>query len=105
MNTFTKRHLACLALSPIALGLLCASAQAANLTDLHGLDVARVNASYQSATKGMGPAASANARHAEMLGLDTESSLQAWPRCRTRTARCTTATSRPSAACPCGAST
>ena len=77
MNTFTKRHLACLALSPIALGLLCASAQAANLTDLHGLDVARVNASYQSATKGMGPAASANARHAEMLGLDTESSLQA----------------------------
>ena len=75
MNTHHKRQLACLALSPIALGLLAASAQAAKLADLHTLNVKSVNATYHAATEAVGAPARAADRHAEMLGLDKDSTL------------------------------
>jgi Zn-dependent metalloprotease len=72
-----KRHLACLALSPIVLGLFASSTQAATLVDLHHHDVASLNAAYASVTAGIGKPSVAAERHAEFLGLDKESSLRA----------------------------
>ena len=70
-----KRHLACLALSPIVLGLFASSTQAATLVDLHRHDVASLNAAYASVTAGIGKPSVAAERHAEFLSLDKESAL------------------------------
>jgi Zn-dependent metalloprotease/PKD repeat protein len=55
--------------------LAAGASQAAVKTDLHGQDVARLNANYKAATKGMSVSADAKERHANLLGLDAESSL------------------------------
>jgi Zn-dependent metalloprotease/PKD repeat protein len=55
--------------------LAAGASQAAIKTDLHGQDVARLNANYKAATKGMSVSADAKERHANLLGLDAESSL------------------------------
>jgi vibriolysin len=65
------------ALLPIALGMLASSAAAATRSDLHQQDVAQLNARYAVATANVGVSLSASERHAEMLGLDNESSLSA----------------------------
>ncbi|MCL1634415.1 M4 family metallopeptidase [Luteimonas sp. SX5] len=65
-----------IALSPLALALSVASAQAANRVDLHRQDVARLNAQYQAASRGLAAPAAARDRHAELVGLDQESSLK-----------------------------
>jgi Zn-dependent metalloprotease len=59
----------------IALLVAC-GAQAATRSDLHRADVAKLNHQYQLATQGLGVAAQAQERHAEMLGLDADSRLQ-----------------------------
>ena len=51
------------------------SAQAASLVDLHSQNVARINSQYKLASAGIGAPTQATSRHAEMLGLDSESSL------------------------------
>jgi vibriolysin len=65
-----------MALSPLAFALVCAPAFAASRIDLHHQDVARMNAQYKAATARTGIAAKAADRHAELLGLETESSLR-----------------------------
>ncbi len=50
---------------------------AATRSDLHDLNVERVSSSYAAATSSIGAQSSASERHAEMLGLDSESSLRA----------------------------
>lgn len=65
------------ALLPLALGMLASSAQAATRSDLHQQDVAQLGARYAVATANIGVSLSASERHAEMLGLDNESSLSA----------------------------
>ena len=65
-----------LTLSPLVLAIAASSAAAATRTDLHQLDLQRVNAFYRAATEGVGSAATASARHAELLGLDKDSSLK-----------------------------
>ena len=64
-----------LALSPLALALAMASAHAANRSDLHQQDVSLLNSQYKAAAAGRMPA-QAKDRHAEMLGLDSESDLR-----------------------------
>ncbi len=70
----SRQALALIALSPLALALSVASA--ADRVDLHGKDVAQLNRQYQAASAGMGVAAVAKDRHAELLGLDQDSSLK-----------------------------
>ncbi|HEV8693163.1 MAG TPA: M4 family metallopeptidase [Lysobacter sp.] len=65
-----------MALSPLAFALACAPTLAATRVDLHRQDVARMNAQYKAAIAQTGVAAKAADRHAEMLGLETDSSLQ-----------------------------
>jgi len=55
--------------------LAAGASQAAIKTDLHGQDVARLNAAYKAATKGMTVAGGVHERHANLLGLDAESAL------------------------------
>ena len=63
-------------LTPLVLAIAASSAAAATRTDLHQLDVQRLNAFYRTATEGVGNAATALARHGELLGLEKDSSLQ-----------------------------
>ena len=70
-----NRHL--VALTPLALALVAMSAQAATRVDLHALNVAQVNHQYAAASSHLGIAAQASQKHAEMLGLDANSSLHA----------------------------
>ena len=49
---------------------------AATRSDLHDLNVERVSSSYAAATSSIGAQSSASERHAEMLGLDSESTLR-----------------------------
>ncbi|MCL1634417.1 M4 family metallopeptidase [Luteimonas sp. SX5] len=70
----SRQALAVIALSPLALALSVASA--ADRVDLHGKDVAQLNRQYQAASAGVGVAAVAKDRHAEILGLDNDSSLK-----------------------------
>jgi pseudolysin/vibriolysin len=70
------RSLCLFALSPLALALAAGAADAANRVDLHGQSVAKFNHQYQAATAGLAVAAQASQRHAEMLGLDTNSGLK-----------------------------
>ena len=72
----TTRSLSLLALSPLAFALAMASAQAAERIDLHQLNVGQVNRQYQAVAAKLGLPAQANARHAELLGLDADSGLQ-----------------------------
>jgi Zn-dependent metalloprotease len=58
-----------------ALILVAPRASAALRTDLHRADVARLNHNYLLAAQGLGVAATARDRHAELLGLDGESRL------------------------------
>ena len=58
------------------LALLSGTAAAAGRTDLHGLDVAKLNQQYKAAAAKLGVAANARDRHAELLGLDADSDLQ-----------------------------
>lgn len=64
-----------LALLPVAMGMLAASAQAATRIDLHDQSVERLSSQYAAATANIGAPASSNQRHAEVLALDAESSL------------------------------
>src|SRR6476619_1830839 len=68
-----NRHL--VALTPLALAFVAMSAQAATRVDLHTLNVAQVNHQYAAASSHLGVAAQASQKHAEMLGLDANSSL------------------------------
>ena len=69
-----NRHL--VALTPLAFALVAMSAQAANRTDLHKIDVAQANHQYLLASSTLGAAAQPRQKHAEMLGLDANSALQ-----------------------------
>ena len=69
------KHVSVLALTPLALGLFAASASAANRVDLHQINIDRAVADYNSATRSVGPARNARERHAEIIGLDANSSL------------------------------
>jgi vibriolysin len=71
-----KRRLAPVALSVLSMALAAGSAHAASRVDLHALDVARLNSNYQAATRAAGNAQSTSVRHAEFLGLDSQSALQ-----------------------------
>lgn len=53
-----------------------ASAQAADRIDLHSLNVTQINQQYKAAAATLGIAAKASDRHAEALGLDSNSNLQ-----------------------------
>ncbi|HET9031613.1 MAG TPA: peptidase M4 family protein, partial [Dokdonella sp.] len=65
-----------LALLPVSMGVLAASAHAASRIDLHQQSVERLSAQYAAATVNMDAPASNNQRHAELLSLDAESSLK-----------------------------
>jgi vibriolysin len=71
----TRQRLTLIALSPLALALSVASAQAANRVDLRGQDLSRLNSQYQAASRGIAAPASARDRHAELIGLDQDSGL------------------------------
>lgn len=58
------------------LALFAGGAAAAGRTDLHGLDVARLNHQYKAAAATLGVAAQARDRHAELLGMDADSQLR-----------------------------
>ena len=58
------------------LALLAGNAAAAGRTDLHGLDVAKLNQQYKAAAAKLGVATNAKDRHAELLGLDADSDLR-----------------------------
>ncbi len=60
----TRQRLTLIALSPLALALSVASAQAANRVDLRGQDLSRLNSQYQAASRGIAAPASARDRHA-----------------------------------------
>ena len=58
-----------------ALALAGTSAQAASLVDLHGQNVAQLNQQYKIASATIGAPTKGSLRHAEMLGLDSDSTL------------------------------
>src|SRR5262245_12351131 len=71
MNTIAR------SLSLLALGLAASDAtRAATRVELADFHVARLAAQYRAAVRATGPAASANERHAEWIGLDRDSDLQ-----------------------------
>ncbi|HOX70752.1 MAG: pre-peptidase C-terminal domain-containing protein [Dokdonella sp.] len=59
------------------MGVLAASAQAATRSDLHAQSVDQLSSRYAAATNGIGASTVASERHAELLGLDSESTLSA----------------------------
>ena len=71
-----RNKLNLLALSPLALALVCGTALAASHVDLHKQDAKQMEAQYKAATARAGVAANAADRHAEMLGMDADSSLK-----------------------------
>jgi len=71
-----NRKLTLAALSPLAFALAASPALAASRIDLHTVDAGRMNTQYKAAAARAGVAAKAADRHAEMLGLDAESSLR-----------------------------
>ena len=58
-----------------ALLLCAATAQAASRADLHQQDVSQLNRQYKAASLAVGTPARASDRHAEFLGVDSESAL------------------------------
>ena len=71
----SRRSLQLLTLSPLTLALAMASAHAATRVDLHGQNVSLLNSQFKLAAASAGVAAKPQDRHAEMLGLDSESAL------------------------------
>ncbi len=71
-----RRSLQLITLSPLTLALAMVSAQAATRVDLHSQNVALLNSQYKLAATSTGAPAKAKDRHAEMLGMDSESDLQ-----------------------------
>jgi vibriolysin len=71
-----NRTLHLLALTPIALALATASASAATRSDLHRQDARTLDRQYKAAAATTGLPGQARLRHAELIGLDAESSLQ-----------------------------
>ena len=76
MTHNNRRSIQLIALSPLALALAMASANAATRTDLHSQNVSLLNSQYKLAAAATGTPAKAADRHAEMLGLDSESRLR-----------------------------
>lgn len=73
----SKNRTRCLvALSPLALAISAMSAQAATVVDLHQRDIAQLNRQYAAIGSKVGVAASANQRHAELLGVGPDSGLR-----------------------------
>lgn len=72
----SRRFVRPVVLVPLALALSIASAQAATRVDLHGQDVAQLNQQYKAATLSVGAPSDSKVRHAEMLGLEANASLQ-----------------------------
>ncbi|BAV97771.1 M4 family metallopeptidase [Lysobacter enzymogenes] len=68
------RNVSALSLA-LSLVLAAGAADAAQVIDLHSVDVAKLNRQYKAATAKSGAAAKADARHAEVIALDTDSSL------------------------------
>ncbi len=64
------------AATAVALSMVAGSVFAADRVDLHGLNIQQVNAQYKGAVTGIGGAAKTSDRHAEMLGLESGSSLR-----------------------------
>ncbi len=62
-------------LSPLFLSMFAFSASAASVVDLHDQDTKEATLSYRVATKGLDRATNPVQRHAELLGLDRDSSL------------------------------
>jgi Zn-dependent metalloprotease/PKD repeat protein len=62
-------------LSPLVLALAAVSASAAVRNDLHEQNVALLNSQYKLASQAVGVAAKPAERHAEFIGLDSESRL------------------------------
>ncbi|MGN6518237.1 MAG: M4 family metallopeptidase [Dokdonella sp.] len=56
--------------------MFAASASAATVVDVHGHDTKALNSTYARAVAGIGTAAKAEDRHAEMLGLENGSALE-----------------------------
>ncbi|WP_226470334.1 M4 family metallopeptidase [Luteimonas panaciterrae] len=71
-----NRSLKLIAVTPLALALSALSAQAANRDDLQKANLAQLNSQYARASASLGVAAKAADRHAELVGLDTGSSLR-----------------------------
>ncbi len=72
----SNRHRYLVALTPLAFAVAAMSAQAASRVDLHSLDVAQANHQYALASATVGAPGSVSMKHAELLGLDANSSLQ-----------------------------
>jgi Zn-dependent metalloprotease len=72
----SNRHRYLVALTPLAFALVAMSGQAATRVELHSLDVAQANHQYALASASVGAPASVSMKHAELLGLDANSSLQ-----------------------------
>ncbi|MGY4515333.1 pre-peptidase C-terminal domain-containing protein [Lysobacter sp. HA18] len=64
-----------LALSPLVLALAAGSAGAATRIDLQKVSIAKAAGQYKAATATLGVAAAAKDRHAELIGMDSLSSL------------------------------
>jgi vibriolysin len=58
-----------------ALILAAGAAQAATKQDLHGVNIVQANAQYKAATQGLAKAASAKAKHGEILALEANEGL------------------------------
>ncbi len=71
----TKHPLGLYVVTPLALALAAASAQAATRVDLQKQDVAAINSQYAHASMAIGVSKQANLRHAEMLSLGADSAL------------------------------
>src|SRR5690606_27714981 len=71
----SKHPLAVLVVTPLALALAAASAQAATRVDLQKQDVAALNSQYAQASVAIGVSKQANLRHAELLSLGADSAL------------------------------
>ena len=77
MSHSSKPSVRLVALSPLVLALAAASASAATRVDLHTQNVAQLNATYKvAANLSSGIALKAQDRHAAMLAMDSESTLQ-----------------------------
>ena len=75
MTHSTKHPLGLYVVTPLALALAAASAQAATRVDLQKQDVAAINSQYANASVAIGVSKQASLRHAEMLSLGADSAL------------------------------
>ena len=75
--TYSSKHpLGLYVVTPLALALAAVSAQAATRVDLQRQDVAQLNRQYAVASATLGASAKPIDRHAEFIGLDSQSSLR-----------------------------